>query len=99
MTAAVTDLDRLRPVSVTPPNTETEMATNRRTETTSVPGVYRRGSKYIYAYRANGRQRWGTADSFDDARRKKRQADADVDRGDFADLLTVGFGEYARDWI
>jgi len=92
-------LARLRPVSVTPTITEAEMATTRKSEKTSVPGVYRRADKYLYAYRANGRQRWGTADTLDEARRRKRQADADADRGELADLSHATFGDFARDWI
>lgn len=75
------------------------MANDRRTEKTSVPGVYRRGAKYVYAYRANGRQRWGTASSLDDARRSKRQADSAADRGEVVEPSRLGFGEFARDWI
>jgi integrase len=66
---------------------------------TKVPGVYRRGEAYVYAYRVGGRQRWGRAASLDDARRAKRQAEADADRGELVDLSRVRFGDDARDWI
>jgi hypothetical protein len=81
------------------------MATTRRqraqpkTEKTRVPGVYRHGDAYLYTYRVSGRQRWGRAASLDDARRAKRQAEADADRGELVDLTRVRFGDYARDWI
>jgi hypothetical protein len=35
----------------------------------------------------------------DDARRRKRQAQADADRGELENLSDVAFGAYARDWI
>jgi hypothetical protein len=35
----------------------------------------------------------------DDARRAKRRAEADADRGELVDLTRVRFGDYARDWI
>lgn len=66
---------------------------------TKHPGVYRRGTRYAYVYRVEGRQRWGSADTLDEARRLKRQAEADADRGDLVDLPNVRFGDYARDWI
>ena len=78
-------------------------ATNQRvapkTEKTRVPGVYRRGDVYLYSYRVHGRQRWGRAGTLDDARRGKRQAEADADRGELVQLDRVHFGDYARDWI
>lgn len=70
-----------------------------KTTKTKHPGIYRRGEKYLYTYRQDGRQRWGTAGTLDDARRAKRQAEADVDRGELVDLPSVRFGDYARDWI
>ncbi len=70
-----------------------------KNEKTKVPGVYRRGERYVYSYRVEGRQKWGSAASLDEARRLKRQAEADADRGELIDLTTARFGEYARDWI
>ena len=69
------------------------------TTKTKQPGIYRRGEKYLYTYRQAGRQRWGTAGSLDEARRAKRQAEADVDRGELVELPTIRFGEYALDWV
>ncbi len=53
----------------------------------------------MYTYRTNGRQRWGTARSLDEARRRKRQAEVDSDRGEHRDLARVSFGTYAREWV
>jgi integrase len=66
---------------------------------TDVPGVYRRGDKYVYTYRKRGKQRWGTARTKAEARRLKRNAETDVERGQHRDLSRATFGEYARDWI
>ena len=70
-----------------------------KNEKTKVPGVYRRGNRYVYCYRVDGRQRWGSARSLDEARRLKRQADADADRGELVDVTNARFGDYAREWI
>ncbi len=69
------------------------------TTKTSVPGVYRRGERYLYAYRADGRQRWGSAATLDQARRGKRQAEADADRGELFEMSRVRFGDYACEWV
>lgn len=66
---------------------------------TDVAGVYRRGDKYVYTYRKRGKQRWGTARTKAEARRLKRNAETDVERGQHRDLSRATFGEYARDWI
>jgi integrase len=78
---------------------EHEMPKQPKNEKTKVPGVYRRGNRYVYCYRVAGRQRWGSAPSLDEARRLKRQAEADADRGELVDVTNASFGEYAREWI
>jgi integrase len=76
------------------------MATKKsKLEKTKTPGVYRRGKKYVYAYRVRGVQRWKTVDSYDEARRGKLAAEVDQDRGELRDLSHVAFGEYAREWV
>jgi integrase len=76
------------------------MATKKSTlEKTKTPGVYRRGKKYVYAYRICGVQRWKTVDTYDEARRGKLAAEVDVERGELRDLSRVSFGNYAREWI
>lgn len=62
-------------------------------------GIYKRGSRYAYTYRVDGRQRWGSADTFDEARRARRQAQADADRGVFYETAHIPFGRYATEWI
>jgi hypothetical protein len=90
---------RLRLVSV--PITGAEMAktSERKLEKTKTRGVYRRGSKYVYAYRVRGVQRWKTVDTYADARRGKLVAQVDADRGELRDLSRVPFGDYARGWV
>ena len=89
----------LRLVSV--PTTGAEVATTKKStlEKTKTPGVYRRGKKYVYAYRVRGVQRWKTVDTYDEARRGKLAAEVDVERGELRDLSRVSFGDYAREWI
>jgi hypothetical protein len=99
MARAAAPMRHLRLVS-TPHVKEIEMAkaapARQRTDT---PGVYRRGNTYTYTYRVEGRQRWGTAPTLAAARRAKRQAEADSDRGLLVDIERIKFGVYARDWI
>jgi len=88
----------LRLVSV--PTTGAEMAAKKSSlEKTKTPGVYRRGKKYVYAYRIRGVQRWKTVDTYDEARRCKLAAEVDIERGELRDLSRVSFGDYAREWI
>src|SRR5215218_2393612 len=47
-------------------------------EPTDVPGVYRRGSKYVVVYRADGRRRKQSADTLTDARAMKLQRDGEA---------------------
>ncbi|HEU4973729.1 MAG TPA: site-specific integrase [Baekduia sp.] len=76
------------------------MATKKSSlQRTDTPGVYRRGGRYAYTYRVDGRQRWGSAPTLAAARRAKRQAEADADRGLIVDGEPVRFGDYARQWI
>ena len=68
-------------------------------EKTDVPGVYKRGGRYAYSYRKRGRQHWGSAATKAEARRRKRNAETDVERGEHRDACRLAFGEYARPWI
>ena len=47
-------------------------------EPTDVPGVYRRGSKFVVVYRVEGRQRKQSADTLTDARAIKLQRDGEA---------------------
>ena len=47
-------------------------------EPTEVPGVYRRGSKFVVVYRAEGRQRKQSVDALADAKAIKLQRDGEA---------------------
>ena len=47
-------------------------------EPTEVPGIYRRGSKFVVVYRVEGRQRKESADTLADARAVKLQRDGEA---------------------
>lgn len=65
---------------------------------TDVPGVYRRGEKYVFTYRdALGKQRWGTASTKRGARDRKRRREG----GASIDLAQakVAFGGYVDEFL
>lgn len=88
MAHAAAPMRHLRLVS-TPPK-ETEMAKTATTKLvrTDTPGVYKRGTKYTYVYRVEGRQRWG--DGADPQRRPEGQAPGRGRRRPRADLRHRG---------
>ena len=47
-------------------------------EPTGVPGVYRRGSKFLVVYRVEGRQRKQSADTLAEARTIKLERDGEA---------------------
>jgi hypothetical protein len=51
-------------------------------EPTEVPGVYRRGSKFVAVYRVEGRQRKQSTDTLADAKALKLQRAPERVRGD-----------------
>lgn len=66
---------------------------------TKHPGIYKRGRRYVVAYRANGRQKRETVGTLRDALRVKRAREADRDRGEYQEQSRVRFREYAEEWI
>lgn len=68
-------------------------------EKTDVPGVYRRGSRYVYSYRHRGRQKWGSAATKTAARRAKAAVETDIRRGEHREGRTVTFETYALEWV
>jgi integrase len=69
-------------------------------ERTSVPGVYRRGRRYVVTYRdPSGRQRKRSAATLAEARRLKSALAADVARGEYREQSQIRFDDYARQWI
>jgi integrase len=70
-----------------------------RLEKTRHPGIYKRGGRYAYTYRSNGKQRWGSARTLDAARKEKRAHEADRDRGELQEESRIPFVDFAAEWI
>jgi integrase len=70
-----------------------------RREKTRTPGIYKRGSRYCFQYEVEGRQRWESARTLDEARRAKAARTADIARGEFEERSRVMLHEYAREWV
>src|SRR5690349_17335733 len=69
-------------------------------EKTRHPGIYKRGGKYVFAYRdGNRKQRWESRRTLEDALRAKRARETDVDRGEHFEASKMPFDQYALDWI
>jgi len=68
-------------------------------EKTTTPGIFKRGSRYVFVYRVNGKQRWESARTLEDARRAKATRVADIGRGEFEERSRVSLREYAEPWI
>jgi integrase len=69
-------------------------------EKTSVPGVYKRGGRYVVMFRdAAGRQRSRSAANLSEARVLKAELTADVSRGEYREQSRITFGDYADEWM
>lgn len=68
-------------------------------ERTRTPGIYKRGSRYVIAYRASGKQRYESFRTFDEARRAKAARATDIGRGEFEERSRITLHEYAREWV
>jgi integrase len=68
-------------------------------EKTRTPGIYKRGSRYVFAYRVDGKQRWESCRTLDEARRSKAARATDLGRGEFEERSRITLHEYAREWI
>lgn len=66
---------------------------------TKTPGIYKRGSRYVFSYRVNGKQRWESCRTLEDARRGKAARHTDIGRGEFEARSRVTLPEYLREWI
>lgn len=66
---------------------------------TETPGVYRRGSRYVFRYRdATGKQRWESTRTAKEARERKRAREHAADVGEVAETRAT-LHTYAREWI
>lgn len=70
-----------------------------RVQKTRTPGVYKRGNRYVFAYRVEGKQRWESCRTLDEARRKKAARQTDLARGEFQEHSKITLHEYAREWV
>lgn len=68
-------------------------------ERTRTPGIFKRGSRYVFSYRVDGKQRWESCRTLDEARREKAARQTDVGRGEFEERSRVTLHQYAREWI
>jgi integrase len=68
-------------------------------ERTKTPGIFKRGSRYVFSYRVNGRQRWESFRTLDEARRAKSARATDIERGEFVERSRVTLHVYAAEWI
>ena len=67
---------------------------------TKTPSVYKRGNRYVIAYRdASGKQKYETFRTYDQARREKKKRDTDVDRGTLDEQSSLTLRAYAEEWI
>ncbi len=70
-----------------------------RREKTRTPGIYRRGDRYTFSYKVDGRQHWESARTLDEARRSKAARTADIARGEFEERSRLTLHEYAKEWV
>ncbi len=68
-------------------------------EKTRTPGIFKRGSRYVFIYRVDGRQKWESARTLEDARRAKGARVTDASRGEFETRSRLPLREYAEGWI
>jgi integrase len=68
-------------------------------EKTKTPGIYKRGSRYVFSYRVDGRQRWESARTLDEARRAKSARQTDIGRGEFEERSRITLHDYAAEWV
>lgn len=78
----------------------------RRLEKTSTPGVYKRVNaegestgSYVCVFRAGGKQHRRSAKTIAEARKIKREAETDHDRGDYQERSADKFCSYLSEWI
>ena len=68
-------------------------------EKTRTPGIFKRGSRYVFSYRVEGRQKWESCRTLDEARRAKAARATDLARGEHQGRSTVTLAEYATEWV
>jgi integrase len=68
-------------------------------EKTRTPGIFKRGSRYVFSYRVEGKQRWESCRTLEEARRAKSARSTDIGRGEFEERSRVTLREYAVPWV
>lgn len=68
-------------------------------ERTTTPGIYKRGSRYVFSYRVQGRQKWESCRTLAEARKAKSARSTDIARGEFEERSTVTLHSYATEWV
>jgi integrase len=68
-------------------------------EKTRTPGIFKRGSRYVFSYRVAGVQKWESCRTLEEARRAKSARTTDIGRGEFEERSRLTLHEYAREWI
>jgi hypothetical protein len=68
-------------------------------EKTRTPGIFKRGSRYVFSYRVDGKQRWESCRTLDEARRAKAARATDIGRGEFEERSRLTLHNYAQEWI
>jgi len=68
-------------------------------EKTRTPGIYKRGSRYVFSYRVEGKQHWESARTLDEARRMRSARSTDIERGEFEERSRLTLREYGEPWV
>lgn len=63
-------------------------------ERTRTPGIFKRGSRYVFSYRVNGKQRWESCRTLEEARRAKSARQTDIGRGEFEERSRITLHEF-----
>jgi integrase len=66
---------------------------------TKTPGIYKRGSRYVFSYRVNGKQRWESCRTLEEARRAKSARQTDIGRGEFEERSRITLHQYVDEWV
>lgn len=68
-------------------------------EKTKTPGIFKRGSRYVFSYRVQGKQHWESCRTLEDARNAKSARITDIGRGEFEQRSRITLHAYAGEWI
>jgi integrase len=68
-------------------------------EKTKTPGIFKRGSRYVFSYRVSGKQRWESARTLEEARHAKSARLTDIGRGEHQEKSRLTFHAYACEWV